>query len=340
MMSRLKKSVTIHDVAEVAGVSVSTVSRVLNNKDDVSLETSEKVQQVIDELGYASSLAARGMRSRKTNVIGLIMPDIATPYSVAIMRGVNQAIAQLDYDLIVYTNGDIRKNSSAAHESHYVALLNGSITDGVIVVTPIATRFPTSAPIVIIDPVNESPHYPVVISTNRDGALQVMKYLTGLGHRRIGFINGRPDLVSIGRRLRGYIDGLAAAGIAIDEQLIEAGDSTAETAAACTRRLLSLPEPPTAIFAASDLTATGVYQAAREAGVRIPEDLSVVGFDNLQDGTSHDPPLTTVDQFVSDMGYIATEMIVKLIQGKPLSTNLHKVQTDLIIRESCRACND
>ncbi|MFC1997999.1 LacI family DNA-binding transcriptional regulator, partial [Chloroflexota bacterium] len=187
-MRRNRKSITIHDVAAAAGVSVSTVSRVLNDKDDVSAQTYERVQHVIRELGYASSLAARGMRSLTTNVIGLIMPDVAEPFSYSILQGVNRAIAQLDYDLIVYTNGDISKNTSADQESYYVSLLNGSITDGVIVVTPAATNFSTAAPVVAIDPNNESPECPAIISTNRKGALEAMQYLTGLGHRRIGFI--------------------------------------------------------------------------------------------------------------------------------------------------------
>jgi LacI family transcriptional regulator len=233
-------------------------------------------------LGYASSLAARGMRSRRTNVIGLIMPDVAAPYSVAVLRGVNQAIAHLDYDLIVYTNGDVRKNTSAIQEAYFVSLLNGGITDGAIVVTPVATDFSTSSPIVAIDPNNESPECPSIISTNRDGALRAMQYLLELGHRRIGYITGRSELVSAYRRLQGYKDALVAAGIPVDENLIEMGDYTTETAITCTHRLLELDNPPTAIFAANDQTAMGVYQAVQDADLRIPEDLSVIGFYNLR----------------------------------------------------------
>ena len=301
MRRTTRKSVTIYDVAAAAGVSVSTVSRVLNNKDDVAAETYDRVQQVISELGYASSLAARGMRSRRTNVIGLIMPDVGGLYSAAVLRGVNQAIAQLDYDLLVYTTGDIRKNESATQEAYFVSLLNGSITDGVIVVTPVAKHFSTAAPIVAIDPNNESPDCPAIISTNRDGALQAMNYLTGLGHRRIGYINGRSELVSASRRLQGYRDGLAAAGIPVDEALIQQGDYTTETAVICARQLLNLDDLPTAIFAASDQTAIGVYQAAEELGLRIPEDISVVGFDNLRETVYLNPPLTTIDA-VSESG--------------------------------------
>ena len=334
-MRRNRKSITIHDVAASAGVSVSTVSRVLNDKDDVASETYERVQQVVSELGYASSLAARGMRSHRTNVIGLIMPDVAAPYSVAVLQGVNRAIAQLDYDLIVYTNGDVRKNASASQEAYFVSLLNGSITDGVIVVTPVSINFSTKAPIVAIDPNNESPECPAIISTNRDGALQAMNYLTSLGHRRIGFINGRSELVSASRRLQGYRDGLAAADIPLDEYLIEAGDYTTETAVFCAQRLFQLDDRPTAIFAANDQTAMGVYRAAQAGGMRIPEDLSVVGFDNLQESLFLYPPLTTVDQFISEMGTIAVEMIVKLVNGETLQNDLRKISTRLVVRDSC-----
>jgi LacI family transcriptional regulator len=252
------------------------------------------------------------------------------------MQGVNRAIAQLDYDLIVYTNGEIRKNTSADQERYYVTLLNGNVTDGVIVVTPAATNFSTAAPVVAIDPNNESPECPAVISTNRDGALQAMTFLTDLGHRRIGFITGRLELVSANRRLQGYKDGLAAAGIPLDEALIQVGDYTTGTAAQCSRVLLSLDNPPTAIFASNDMSAMGAYQAAEEAGLRIPEDLSVVGFDDLREAVFLNPALTTVSQFVPDMGYIATQMVVRLVKGETLESNLRKFPTQLMERDSCR----
>ena len=330
-----RKNITIHDVAAAAGVSISTVSRVLNDKDDVSAETYQNVQRVIAELGYASSLAARGMRSRRTKVIGLIMPDVAEPYSYAVLQGVNRAIAQLDYDLIVYTNGDISKNSSADQEKYYVSLLNGSITDGVVVVSPAATSFSTDAPLVAIDPNNESPGCPGIIATNHKGALEAMQYLIGLGHRRIGFIAGREELVSSRRRLQGYRDGLSVAGIAVDEALIQVGDYSYQTAIGCAINLLSLASPPTAIFAANDRSAMGVYKAAADRGIRIPDDLSVIGFDNSLDASLANPRLTTVDQFVSAMGYMAIEMVMKLINGETLENDLHKIQTKLVVRDSC-----
>jgi len=194
---------------------------------------------------------------------------------------------------------------------------------------------------VIIDPNNENPDYPAIIATNREGVLAAMKYLTELGHRRIGYIPGRMELVSSKQRLQGYKDGLAAAGIPLDESLIEIGDYTTETAAMCTRKLLSLSDRPTAIFAANDMSAMGVYQAAGELGLQIPGDLSVIGFDNLRESAHLNPPLTTIDQFVEQMGAMATEMLVKLVRGETFPIhpaeegNLYKIPAQLVIRDSC-----
>jgi LacI family transcriptional regulator len=340
-MKRNPKAVTIRDVASKAGVSVSTVSRVLNGKDDISEGTINKVLAVVQDLGYASSLAARGMRSHRTNVIGLIMPGVASYYCQEILRGVNEAIAKLDRDLIIYTSGVMDKENIAQHERSYVALLNGSITDGVIVVTPTATQFTTYAPLVIIDPNNETPDCPSLIATNQEGALAAMNYLTDLGHRRIGYITGRMELASSNQRLQGYMDGLAAADIPLNEDLIEIGDYMPEMAVICTRKLLSLPNRPTAIFAANDMSAMGVYQAAREFGLEIPGDLSVMGFDNLREAAYLNPPLTTIDQSVEKMAATATEMLVKLVKGESLPINsaeegnLYKIPTQLVIRDSC-----
>ena len=336
LMGRGKKAITIQDVARTAGVSVSTVSRVLNDKDDVAPETYRRVRAVIAELGYTSSLAARSMRSRRTGVIGTMMPDLEDPFTIQVMKGINHAITALDYDLIAYTSGSINQQSKAQREQYYVSLLNGSITDGIIMVTPAATSFSTAAPVVAVDPNNESPDCPAVIATNRAGAMEAVAHLIGLGHTRIGFVGGRPDLQSAQRRLKGYQDALGQANIALDPSLIVVGDFTTERGRECTRQLLSLSERPTAIFAANDQSAIGAIEAARKAGLRVPEDLSVVGFDNIPEAAYSNPALTTVDQFMNKMGYVATEMLVALIQGEPLESDLYKVPTQLIVRDSCQ----
>lgn len=332
-MRKKKQTVTITDVAKTAGVSVSTVSRVLNGKVDVSSETQDRVLSVINGLGFTTNLAARSMRSHKKNLLGLIMPDIAHPFAVEVMKGVNRAIVESEFDLLVYTTGDVRKSGRAFHEQKYVSLLTNSISDGVIIVAPVAREFNIDAPIVSIDPLASNPSYPAVHATNYHGATDAIKYLLGLGHKRIGFIGGRADLESSNRRLKGYRDTLENAGIPVDENLIAAGDYTIATGISGARELLALENPPTAIFASNDQMAMGVYHVADEMGLRIPDDLSVVGFDNITE--SKYMGLTTVDQFISEMGFIATQMLIRLINGTPLDEQTYRMQTQLVIRSSC-----
>lgn len=336
-MQRKKRAVTIQDVAKTAGVSVSTVSRVLNGKVDVASDTQGRILTVIDNLGFTTNLAARSMRSQKKNMVGLIMPDIAYPFAIEVMKGVNRAIAESDSDLLVYTTGDVRKSGRASHEQKYVSLLNNSITDGVIIVAPVASEFSTDAPIVSIDPLMSNPNYPSVHATNYQGAMDAMDYLLGLGHKRIGFISGRAELESSNRRLKGYRDSLEKVGIPVDEKLIVSGDYTTETGAKCTQELLSLDNPPTAIFASNDQTAMGVFHVVKERGMSVPEDMSIVGFDNITE--SEYIGLTTVDQHISEMGFFATQMLIKLINGEPIDEQTHRMQTRLVVRSSCRACN-
>ena len=183
-----------------------------------------------------------------------------------------------------------------------------------------------------------NPNYPSVHATNYQGSIEAMEYLLGLGHKRIGYISGRAELESSNRRLLGYRAALEKAGIPIDEKLIASGDYTTETGVSCTRELLALENPPTAIFASNDQMAIGVFQVAEELGIRIPEDLSVIGFDNITESKYMD--LTTVDQFISEMGYVATQMLIKIINGIPLDDQTYRMQTRLVIRNSCREVID
>jgi LacI family transcriptional regulator len=334
-MPTKKRTVTIQDVAKKAGVSVSTVSRVLNGKVDVAGETQEKILGVISKLGYTSNLAARSMRSRRKDLLGLVVPDIGFPYSIEVMKGINRAIAESTFDLLVYTMGDAHKSGAVLHEQHYVSLLNNSLTDGVIIVASAAVEFITDAPIIAVDPHIYNPRYPSVQGTNYQGAVDVMKYLLKLGHKRIGFICGLPESGSGERRLQGYKDALKEVEIAIDKDLIVPGDFTTKSGYASALELLKLKNRPTAIFAANDQSALGVFQAAEELGLKIPADLSVVGFDNITEAEF--VGLTTVDQFLSEMGYIATQMLIKMVNHEPLDLQMHKMPTRLVERTSCRA---
>jgi LacI family transcriptional regulator len=328
---------TIQDVARAAGVSVSTVSRVMNNKDDVSPETIEKVQRVVAELSYTASLAARGMRSRTTHVIGLVVPEVTTPFVLAVIKGVGSGIRESGYDLLIYASDNPPLSRRASWEKEHVALLSSGLTDGNIVVTPSAPTFPENAHIVVIDPQGAGANVPSIIATNRMGALAVMEYLIGLGHRQIGFIGGRPDALSAVRRFEGYRDGLIAAGIPYDPALVQDGDYTRERGEAAARLLLDRPDRLTAIFAANDESALGVMNVARSLGIRIPQDLSVVGFDDIPEAARVTPRLTTVDQSIQEMGALAVRMLMDSLQGKELDSKLYKILTRLIIRESCQA---
>lgn len=327
-----RQPITIHDVAKAAGVSVSTVSRVLNEKDDVAEETYKKVQGVIEELGYSSNLAAKSMRSRKTNVIGLIMPDVTDPFSVHVAKGVNRAILELNYDLMIYTSGDVRKLSSSTKEQQFISSLNNSFTDGVIIVTPTSGHFISTSPVVAVDPNIHEPSGPAVISTNYKGAIEATQYLIDLGHRRIAHIGGRLDLLSAIRREKGYKDALNNAGIVYDPTLFINGDYTRETGKECAERLLNLENPPTAIFASNDQTAFGVYEVAESLNIRIPQDVSVIGFDNVPESENYN--LTTVDQHIDRMGYTATKMLIDLINGNEIESTQVKIDTELVIRGS------
>jgi LacI family transcriptional regulator len=328
-----KRAVTIQDVAKTAKVSVSTVSRVLNGKVDVASETQDRILAVISKLGYTSNLAARSMRSHKKNLIGLVVPDFGL-YSVEIMKGVNRAIAESKFDLLAYTTGDVQKNGATLHEQHYVSLLSNSVTDGVIIVASDSAEFIANAPIVAVDPHVINPNYPSVQGMNYHGSLEVMEYLIELGHRRIGFIGGSQQVSSAVRRLKGYQDALANADIEYDEKLITPGDFTQKTAFKYARQLLEMKNPPTAIFAVNDQSAIGTFQAAEELGISIPDELSVVGFDNISEAKYLG--LTTVDQFLAEMGYVAVQMLIKLINGEALELEVHKIQTKLVKRTSCQ----
>ena len=336
MRSR-QPAITIQDVARAAGVSVTTASRVLNNKDDVAPETYEKVRRVMQELNYTASLAAKSMRSRTTNVIGLLVPEVTAMFNQEIIRGVGVGIRGSGYDLMIYTSERSAISGRAAWEQEHVALLSSGLTDGCIVVTPSAPTFPATARIVVIDPQGDGANVPSVVARNRVGAMSAMAYLIGLGHCRIGFIGGRPDTLSAIRRFEGYKDGLAEAGIPYDPDLVQGGDYTRERGQEAARYLLGLPKRPTAIFATNDQAAIGVMDVAQELGLHIPRDVSVVGFDNIPEAAQVTPKLTTVDQLIQDMGKLATELLINILKGEVLEQMLWKVPTRLIIRDSCQA---
>jgi LacI family transcriptional regulator len=304
-----ERRVTIGDVAEHARVSIATVSRVVNGRYGVARSTFERVREVIDELGYESSLIARSLRSQRTNVIGVLVADIE-PFSAELLKGAAKALHQTDYEMIVYAAG---RHSADGWERRYLSRLGGTLADGIILVTPTVVEVSSQHPVVAVDPHVGGSSIPTVDAQNFEGAVEVTQHLIALGHRRIGFLAGRPDLESARRREAGYRAALETAGIRFDPDLVRVGGFTEATAEAPARELLLRPDRPTAIFAANDLSAIQTMRSAAELGISVPDDVSVVGFDNIPESALTDPPLTTVDQSIQALGHAAVTMLVDLI---------------------------
>jgi len=326
--------VTITDVANEAGVSVSTVSKVINDRYGVAQETSQRVRSVIEALGYQSSLVAQSLRSSTTNVIGVLVSDIE-PFSAELLKGVAQGIRGSGYDLVVFSDCG-QGEDQVGWERRYLARVS-TLTDGVLLVTPSVAAETFDSPVVAIDHNVGAPSLPTVDSHNLRGAVFATEHLLALGHRRIGFVGGRPDLASAQVREDGYRQALADAGIEFRPELVLIGGFEPRIARQAAAQLLALDERPTAIFAANDVSAIEVIGVARSLGLRVPEDLSVVGFDNVPESALSDPPLTTVDQFVQRMGFRAAEMLVELI-ADPTQAPKHVVlPTRLVVRGSTTA---
>jgi LacI family transcriptional regulator len=332
------RRVTIGDVAAEAGVSVATVSKVINDRWGVAENTSARVRAVIDQLGYESSLVARSLRSHRTNVIGIVVVDVE-PFSAELLKGAARAIRGSRYELAVFS-GCGRSEDQVGWERRYLSRVNGTLTDGTILVTPSTVDVtPGAAPVVVVDHNAATPSLPSVDSDNLRGAIAATEHLIALGHRRIGFLAGRPDLESARLRERGYRHALAAAGIELDPELVRVGGYRSETTEQPARDMLGLDVPPTAVFAANDVTAIATMEVARSLGLAIPDDLSVIGFDNVPESALTEPPLTTIDQSIQELGFEAVRMLMALIDDPGSGSHL-TLPTRLVERRSCRALSD
>ncbi len=272
----LSSRVTIRDVAARAGVSVATVSKVINRRYGVAAGTSARVQAVIDDLGYEASLVAQSLRNHRTNVIGILVADLE-PFSTELLKGAADAIHTGQSGL------------------------------------------------------------PTIDSDNLRGGQLATEHLLGLGHRRIAMLTGRPDLQSAQLREQGYREALSAAGVPADENLILVGDYDPQVSIERARHLLRAPDPPTAVFAANDMSAIATIEAATELGLRVPADLSVVGFDNIPESALCTPPLTTINQPIRRMGEQSIQLLLRLMRGDHVEATHLTLATDLVVRQSTQA---
>jgi LacI family xylobiose transport system transcriptional regulator len=329
---RRRRSLTIADIAEQTGVSVPTVSKVINGRSDVSPQTRQKVEAAIQANGYQRPRRAE----RAAPIIELIFHELESEWALEIVRGV-EAIAGRHHLAVVLTEMQGRRTPGRG----WIEGVLARRPMGVIAVFSDLSQTireqlrSRGIPFVIVDPTGEPLHdTPSIGATNWNGGLTATRHLLGLGHRRIGVIGGPPDILCSRARLDGYRAAMDEAGVPIDPQLISHGRFHVDEGIETGRALLRLPDRPTAIFAGNDLQALGVYQAAREARLHIPEDLSVVGFDDLPVARWVGPPLTTVRQPLVAMAETAAQILLDLSRGVAPAQARIELATELVVRES------
>ncbi len=337
MNQSLSKPNTIAEIAVRAGVSIPTVSRVLNNRPDVAPATRKRVEQVIAESGFIHSRVKNALRKESSGIIDMLVPGLDNFYSIEIISGVEEVVGRTELRLAL----SITDNSYELEKRWLAKVLDGA-TDGAILVLTrgqskhLDTLRHHKIPFVVVDHRGElGPDVPSVGATNWFGGRTAIEYLISLGHRRIAIIAGLATLRCSLDRIAGYRAALEAAGIPIDPAFIRPGTFSQETGYEQTCALLDLPEPPTAIFAGCDSQAMGVYSAVRARGLSIPDDVSVVGFDDVSIASIVTPALTTVRQPLIEMGRVATTMLLRLIAEEPLDSMRVELTTTLVVRDSC-----
>ncbi len=340
--------ITINDVARAAGVSVATVSKVTNGRDGVAAATAERVMEVVSQLGYETSLVASSLRRSRTNVIGILLAGF-DPFASELLKGISGEAVGKGYELLAYS-GAISDDNAVGWERRSLSRLGGTLIDGAIIITPTIT-IPASGnvPVIAVDPHTQSDtelvvdgapvalaSTPTVDCDNVSGARAATQHLLDLGHTRIAHVRGRGDLESARLREQGYREALADAGIPFDPALVRDGGYRAAWSTDAAHELLTMPDRPTAIFAANDLSAFGVLEVARGLGMRVPQDLSVVGFDDIPEAARVSPRLTTVAQPLQAMGARAVDMLLAALEGRPVDEHV-QLESHLVVRETTAA---
>ncbi|MBO8163515.1 MAG: LacI family DNA-binding transcriptional regulator [Brevibacillus sp.] len=328
---------TIYDVAEKAGVSISTVSRVINNTGRISEKTKKKVLQVMESLRYQPSVVASALTGKRTRTIGLIIPDVANPFFAEIARRIEDRGRELGFNLLM-CNTDNNQHT----EEMALSLLKQKSVDGIIIGTTtknytlLNELLQEQFPVALI--AQDIPELVIDVVTVDDflGGYQATSHLVSLGHTKIAFLMGNSGRTSDKYRLQAYRQVLEENRLPFDERLVVETDYSMEAGKRAALEILASPQRPTAIFAGFDLIAIGVYQAAKELGLRIPDDLSVVGFDNTILATIVDPPLTTIAQPIDEMGRQVMDLLVREIEGSKSTKQRVILPPELIIRNSTK----
>lgn len=325
---------TIYDVARLAGVSTATVSRALNDSGQIAPGTRLTIEAAVEQLGYRPNTIARSLVTKATHTIALLLPDISNPFYASLVSGIQQhALKSGNTMLLCMTEGD------AEQEEQYLSLLrakqvDGALVDGLVLPPERIARFVEDGfPIVCLDRDVNSPSVPLVQVDNRLGARLAIDHLLSLGHTRIAHVMGAQSRISE-ERLAGYGASLAAVGIAVSGRLVQRGGFTEEGGYTATKRLLESDVELTAVFAANDLSALGAITAIVAHGKRVPDDVSVVGFDDLRLASFTSPPLTTVQQPAFEIGEHAAQILLDRIKGAAPGGLRFLHPPTLVVRES------
>lgn len=330
-MNRATGRPTLSVIAAEAGVSLATVSKVINGRSDVAASTRQRVERLLLERRYVP-VGAR--RATSTGLIDVIFTALDSPWAVEILRGVTEAMGERGGSAVVSTMPD-EDDGTWPHR-----LIVAGRAGFIVVTSDLTDRQRielerSGLPIVVVDPAGAPPSdLASVGATNWAGGMAATEHLIGLGHRRIGAIGGRPGMLCSRARLDGYRAALDQHGLATDADLVRDGAFSHDAGYLAAISLLDLPDPPTAIFAGSDQQAFGVLEAARVRGLRVPDDLSVVGFDDLPVARWASPPLTTIRQPLAEMGRMAAHIVMQQVLGGHPSATRVQLSTELVVRES------
>jgi DNA-binding LacI/PurR family transcriptional regulator len=327
---------TIQDVARAAGVAASTVSRYLNGQLRVSPATEARLRSAVETLGYVPNAQAKNLARRRSGVIGFVVPEIGNPYFGAIADHVVEEVERRGLMVLLCST-----RSQAVKEASYIDVLASGAIDGMLYLGSfrsnerLAAAIRGGLPVVVVDePITGLPDVHTVVMDDYAGGYQAASYLIALGHRRIAFVSGPAELGSVAERRRGYRDALAKGGIDPAAQLSLPGHFTEQFGASALPRLLAGPQPPTAAFVASDYIALGMLSAAETHGIRVPEDLSVVGFDDIRFSQYVRPRLTTISSPVERLAQTGVALLFDRLAGTAGPARTEVLPVELIVRES------
>lgn len=326
---------TIYDIAKAANVSIATVSKVMNRNGRISDKTRKRVLAIMDEMNYQPSVVASALTKKRTYTIGLMIPDLANPFFAELARSVEDRAQELGFNVVICnTDNQVDK------EEKYIGLLKQKGVDGIVMATGahhyalVKKLFQQKQTIAVIARDMPALAVDAVLVDDYLGGRLAAGHLLGLGHRRIAVIAEGQDVMSSWERVRGCRHAMEEAGLTLEDHQVRVSAFLVQDGKATAGALLDEADPPTAIFACNDVLAIGAIQAARERGMRVPQDLSVVGFDNTILATIIDPPLTTIAQPISEIGRQVMDLISKEIGGESADKRRIVLMPELIVRGS------